>query len=87
MAMADRRSRLQRLGPLAAGTASELSGRSVRILATFDLGVDYQSDGTLVMSDATLGDIFPDRRGASKGDDDGSGAAFVAKSDALSLKS
>ncbi len=52
------------------GTVSELSGKTVRILGTFELGVDYQSDGTLVMSDSTLADIFPDRRGASAGDDD-----------------
>lgn len=69
MAMADRRSRTDRLGPLAPGTASELSGKSVRILANFDLGADYQSDGTLVMSEATLARILPDRRGPIEGDD------------------
>jgi putative ABC transport system permease protein len=69
-AMADLRSRTGRLGPLAAGTTSELSGRTVRIVGTFELGADYQSDGTLVMSDANLADIFPDRRGPSRGDDD-----------------
>jgi putative ABC transport system permease protein len=69
-AMADLRSRIGRLGPLATGTASELSGRTVRIVGTFELGADYQSDGTLVMSDANLADIFPDRRGPSRGDDD-----------------
>jgi putative ABC transport system permease protein len=70
MAMADRRSRTQRLGPLEAGTVSEVSGKTVRILGNFDLGADYQSDGTLVMSDSALADIFPDRRGPSRGDDD-----------------
>ena len=69
-AMADRRSRTARLGPLAPGTTSELSGKSVRILGTFDLGADYQSDGTLVMSESSLLDVFPDRRGASLGDQD-----------------
>ncbi len=69
-AMADRRSRTQRLGPLEAGVVSELSGKTVSILGTFELGADYQSDGTLVMSDSTLADIFPDRRGPSRGDDD-----------------
>jgi putative ABC transport system permease protein len=70
VAMADRRSRTGRLGPLEAGTVSELSGKTVRILGTFELGADYQSDGTLVVSDSTLADIFPDRRGPSRGDDD-----------------
>lgn len=69
-AMADVRSRTARLGPLDAGTASELSGRSVRIVGTFELGADYQSDGTLVMSEANLLDIFPDRRGPGRGNDD-----------------
>ena len=49
---------------------SELSGKTVRILGTFELGADYQSDGTLVMSDTGLADVFPDRRGLSAGDDD-----------------
>ncbi len=70
MAMADRRSRTQRLGPLDAGIVSELSGKTVRILGTFDLGADYQSDGTLVMSDSSLASVFPDRRGPSAGDDE-----------------
>jgi putative ABC transport system permease protein len=69
MAMADRRSRTARLGPLEAGTVSELSGKTVRIVDTFELGADYQSDGTLVMSDSTLADIFPDRLGLTRGDD------------------
>ena len=59
MAMADRRSRTERLGPLEAGTVSELSGKSVRILGTFELGADYQSDGTLVMSDSDPGRHLP----------------------------
>lgn len=69
-AMADSQSRTQRLGPLIPGTVSELSGKTVRILGTFSLGADYQSDGTLVVSDSTFADIFPDRRGPSRGDDD-----------------
>jgi putative ABC transport system permease protein len=70
MAMADRLSRTQRLGPLEPGTVSELSGKRVRILGTFELGPDYQSDGTLVMSDSTLAGVFPDRRRPTRGDDD-----------------
>jgi putative ABC transport system permease protein len=69
VAMADRRSRIERLGPLDAGVVSELSGKMVRIMGTFELGVDYQSDGTLVMSDSNLADVFPDRLGPSAADD------------------
>ncbi len=68
-AMADARSRTDRLGPLRPGMVSELSGKTVRIVGTFDLGADFQSDGTLVMSDTSLAEIFPDRRGLSKADD------------------
>ncbi len=68
-AMADALSRTERLGPLRAGMVSELSGKTVHIVGTFDLGADFQSDGTLVMSDTSLADIFPDRRGLSQGDD------------------
>lgn len=68
-AMADALSRTERLGPLAPGTASELSGKTVRILGTFDLGADFQSDGTLVMSGSSLQDIFPDRLGPTRADD------------------
>ncbi len=69
VAMADRRSRSDRLGPLGPGTTSELSGKTVRISSNFDLGADYQSDGTLVMSEAGLARILPDRRGLTAGDD------------------
>jgi putative ABC transport system permease protein len=68
-AMADALSRTERLGPLAAGTVSELSGKAVRILGTFELGADFQSDGTLILSDSTLEDIFPDRRGLTRAED------------------
>ena len=69
-AMADRLARTQRLGPLGPGTVSELSGKRIHVLGTFELGPDYQSDGTLVMSDSSLAEVFPDRRGPSRGDDD-----------------
>ena len=69
-AMADAMSRTERLGPLQAGLVSELSGKTIRIVGMFDLGADFQSDGTLVMSDASLADIFPDLRGSTQGDDE-----------------
>jgi putative ABC transport system permease protein len=69
-AMSDALSRTQRLGPLDAGTVSELTGKRIRILGTFDLGADFQSDGTLVMSQVNLEEVFPDRRGSTPGDDE-----------------
>ena len=68
-AMADARSRTERLGMLRSGMVSELSGKTVHIVGTFELGADFQSDGTLVMSDTSLADIFPERRGLSRADD------------------
>jgi putative ABC transport system permease protein len=69
-AMADALSRTERLGPLREGIVSELSGKTVHIVGTFDLGADFQSDGTLIMSDASLADILPDLRGLTRGDDE-----------------
>jgi putative ABC transport system permease protein len=67
--MADALSRTERLGPMVTGGVSELSGKTVRIVGQFALGADFQNDGTLVMSDRNLDRIFPDLRGASRGDD------------------
>jgi putative ABC transport system permease protein len=67
--MADALSRTERLGPLEIGGVSELSGKTVRIVGKFDLGADFQNDGTLVMSERNLMEIFPDRRGVLRGDD------------------
>jgi putative ABC transport system permease protein len=69
-AMADARSRTQRLGPLVPGMVSELSGKTVRIVGTFDLGADFQSDGTLVMSDTNFDQVLPDRRGLTRSQDE-----------------
>jgi putative ABC transport system permease protein len=65
-AMADALARTGRLGRFEPGMESELSGKQVRIVGTFELGADFQSDGTLVMSEQNLHDIFPDRRGATR---------------------
>jgi putative ABC transport system permease protein len=65
-AMADALSRTARLGPFEPRMESELSGRRVRIVGTFELGADFQSDGTLVMSEQNLHDVFPDRRGLTR---------------------
>jgi putative ABC transport system permease protein len=67
--MADALSRRERLGPMADGARSELSGTRVRVVGTFELGADFQNDGTLVMSDVNLKRIFPDRAGSTGSED------------------
>jgi putative ABC transport system permease protein len=59
--MADVLSRASRYGSLAQVESSELSGRRVTVVGTFALGTDFQSDGTLVMSEENFVSVFPDR--------------------------
>jgi putative ABC transport system permease protein len=56
----DRRGR-RFLGRAEAGLVTELGGRRVVIGGTFDLGPDFVVDGTIVTSDRTFFNIFPDR--------------------------
>jgi putative ABC transport system permease protein len=67
-AMADTRSRAEFFGGFAPGVVSELSGRTVRVVGTFAVGTNLQTDGNLVVSDRTLLKVFPDRLGATAGD-------------------
>jgi putative ABC transport system permease protein len=60
--MADVLSKPGRYGDLARTSASELSGRRVEVVGTFALGTDFESDGTLVMSEENFFSLFPDRR-------------------------
>jgi putative ABC transport system permease protein len=69
--MADVLSKAGRYGPLARGGSSELSGRRVTVVGTFVLGTDFQSDGTLVMSEENFLSMFPDRRKGANGPDIG----------------
>jgi putative ABC transport system permease protein len=69
--MADVLSKIGRYGPLAQGESSELSGRRVTVVGTFVLGTDFQSDGTLVMSEENFLSMFPDRRIGANGPDIG----------------
>src|SRR5262249_10288438 len=41
--------------------AYELGGRAVRVVGCFDLGTDFTSDGTVLMSDQTFARLFPNR--------------------------
>jgi putative ABC transport system permease protein len=69
--MADVLSKAGRYGPLAPEGSSELSGRRVTVVGTFALGTDFQSDGTLVMSEENFVSVFPDRRLGANGPDVG----------------
>lgn len=39
----------------------ELAGRTVHVVGCFDLGTDFTSDGTVLMSDQTFARLFPNR--------------------------
>ena len=41
-------------GPFAVGTQTELAGKNVELVAGFDLGFDFATDGTLILSDRTF---------------------------------
>ncbi|MBX9581201.1 MAG: FtsX-like permease family protein [Gemmataceae bacterium] len=45
-------------GPLAAGGTTELAGRRVALVGGFDLGFDFSTEGTLVVSDRTFGEYL-----------------------------
>jgi len=46
---------------------SELNGRKVRIVGSFSLGPDFESDGTVVMGDRTVAQLLPGPSGAPPG--------------------
>jgi putative ABC transport system permease protein len=54
----DRRAR-RFLGMDRAPKASEINGRPVRVIGSFALGPDFQSDGTVIMSAQTFRNLFP----------------------------
>lgn len=67
-AMADALSRSEQFGEFHKGRVSELSGRKIEIAGTFDLGVNVQSNGNLVMSDRNMMKVFPQLNGPTVGD-------------------
>jgi putative ABC transport system permease protein len=67
-ALADRRSKSEKFGPLATGTVSELQGLAIRIVGRFTLGTDFRNNGTLLMSERNLLHYFPERLGPSWGE-------------------
>jgi putative ABC transport system permease protein len=67
-AIADNLSRNSDFGDFEAGEVSELSGHRLRIVGTFKLGINAQSNGNLIMSDQNLLRFFPRQAGASPGE-------------------
>lgn len=67
-ALADDRSKSLFYGPLRPGTVSELMGRRLRIVGTFQLGTDFRSNGTLVMSEQNFLRFDAARQRANWGD-------------------
>jgi putative ABC transport system permease protein len=67
-ALADELSRSSSFGDFAPGQVSELSGHPLRIVGTFKLGINAQSNGNLIMSDRNLLKFFPEHAGASEGE-------------------
>lgn len=45
-------------GPLAPGTQTELAGKRITFAGSFDLGTDFTSDGTLILSRDTFVDVL-----------------------------
>lgn len=67
--LADDLSRSSSFGEFRPGQVSELSGRRVRVVGTFSLGINAQSNGNLILSDRNFMRIFPEYAGASLGED------------------
>lgn len=55
------------LGEPCAGLWSELADRRVEIVGTFAMGPDFTIDGTILTSDRTFFDLFPDKNGPDTG--------------------
>ena len=67
-ALADELSRSSSFGDFREGQISELSGHRIRILGTFKLGINAQTNGNLIMSDRNLLRVFPELAGTSLGE-------------------
>lgn len=61
-ALADKRSKVDLYGAFESGEVSELRGKRIRVAGLFDLGTDFRSNGTLLMSEANFLNYFPERR-------------------------
>ena len=66
--LADELSRSSGFGHFVPGEVSELSGHRVRVVGTFKLGINAQSNGNLITSDRNLLKLFPEYAGATVGE-------------------
>ena len=57
-------------GKREAGVVTELNGKSIRVIGTFDLGTDFVNAGTVVMSEQQLRAILPSQSPGKTGLDD-----------------
>lgn len=68
VALVDVRSKPRPYGPIPRNQDVELTNRRIRIVGDFELGTDFQNDGTLLMSEENFLDYFPERRGPTASD-------------------
>ncbi|MFO0951126.1 MAG: FtsX-like permease family protein [Isosphaeraceae bacterium] len=62
VALSDERSKPVLYGPIGRDTQSELNGRRIRVVGRFELGTDFRSNGTLLMTESNLLRYFPLRQ-------------------------
>jgi putative ABC transport system permease protein len=55
----DRKSKPDLYGKIKPGDSRELADRTVHVVGTFSLGTDFTSDGSVIMSDLTYAQLFP----------------------------
>jgi putative ABC transport system permease protein len=49
-------------GPRQAGITAELDGKRIRIIGTFSLGTDFDTDGSLIVNETNFLKFFPEQR-------------------------
>jgi putative ABC transport system permease protein len=69
-ALADELSRPSSFGHFVPGEVSEVSGHRIKIVGTFELGINAQTNGNLIMSDRSLFRVFPSLAGRSEAENE-----------------
>lgn len=68
VALVDIRSKRRSYGVIPRNQDVELTNRRIRIVGDFELGTDFQNNGTLLMTEENFLDYFPERRGPTASD-------------------
>ncbi|MFO0956583.1 MAG: FtsX-like permease family protein [Isosphaeraceae bacterium] len=68
VALVDLRSKAKIYGVIPRNQDAELANRRIRVVGDFELGTDFQNDGTLLMTEENFLDYFPERRGPTASD-------------------